>query len=177
MIEKKFSREASIAWQNYPQKPFMIGNKLMLNIGCGFVNLGGFINIDKRSLESVDVVADLEEFPWPFEDESCSLILCRRVLEEIKPRNTINFMNECWRILEFGGAFQALTPRAGSDESFIDPAACSFWNEGTVSCFTPVTSNFYNAHAPSPWILERLQMNGNSNNFDFLLRKAHYANS
>ena len=37
-----------------------------LNIGCGKKNKNGYINLDLLKLPNVDVVHDLNQFPWPF---------------------------------------------------------------------------------------------------------------
>ncbi len=55
------------------------------DIGCGANKIKGFIGVDIRPLPGVDIVADLERYPWPIPSESASLVLCSHVLEHIQP--------------------------------------------------------------------------------------------
>ena len=43
---------------------------MILNIGCGKVPIEGAVNHDgKKYFDHVDVTHDLDEYPWPWEDE------------------------------------------------------------------------------------------------------------
>ena len=41
---------------------------MKLNLGCGRDIREGYVNLDKAGLDGVDVVHDLNVFPYPFED-------------------------------------------------------------------------------------------------------------
>ena len=41
-----------------------------LNLGCGENHLDGYVNVDRRG--QPDVRHDLEDFPWPWPDDSVS---------------------------------------------------------------------------------------------------------
>lgn len=56
-----------------------------LDIGCGANKIPGFLGLDARPLPNVDVVCDLEKFPWPLPDECASLAVSSHVLEHINP--------------------------------------------------------------------------------------------
>ena len=58
---------------------------IKLDIGCGGNKRPGFIGMDIRAGEGVDIVQNLEQFPWPLPDESVSLATASHVLEHIKP--------------------------------------------------------------------------------------------
>jgi hypothetical protein len=45
-----------------------------LDIGCGKSKTSGCIGIDRVTLPGVDVVHDLDQFPWPFPDDEFSII-------------------------------------------------------------------------------------------------------
>ena len=59
---------------------------IKLDIGGGGNPQPGFINIDYRAIKGkVDIVANLEQFPWPLPDDSVSLAIASHVLEHITP--------------------------------------------------------------------------------------------
>ena len=47
---------------------------MRVNLGCGNKILQGWVNLDKYDVYPVDVVHDLESFPYPFETGSCKEI-------------------------------------------------------------------------------------------------------
>lgn len=71
---------------------------LSLDIGCGANKASeDFIGMDVRPLPGVDIVHNLEKFPWPFENDTFSLVHASHVLEHINPANTdpkiVNLIN------------------------------------------------------------------------------------
>ena len=56
---------------------------MKVNLGCGNKILQGWVNLDKYDVYPVDVVHDLETFPYPFETGSCTEILMNHVLEHL----------------------------------------------------------------------------------------------
>lgn len=59
---------------------------IRLDIGGGGNPQPNFVNIDYRDIEGkVDIVWNLEQFPWPLPDESVSLAIASHVLEHITP--------------------------------------------------------------------------------------------
>lgn len=62
---------------------------IKLDVGCGENKAGAdFVGMDVRPLEGVDIVHNIEKFPWPLPDESCSLVVASHVLEHINPAST-----------------------------------------------------------------------------------------
>lgn len=121
-----------------------------LDIACGANKQEGFSGIDIRPLEGVDIVHDLEEFPWPIPDSTVSIAVASHYIEHIKPWLSIDFMNEVWRILEVGGTFAAVTPYPGSRGYWQDPTHCNGWNEATFQYFDPEYP-LYTIYKPRPW--------------------------
>jgi ubiquinone/menaquinone biosynthesis C-methylase UbiE len=71
---------------------------------------GNGINIDIRPHELVDIVHDLEKFPYPFEDNTFDLVYSRYAQEHINWRVLRDFLKEEYRILKPGGRVTAICP-------------------------------------------------------------------
>lgn len=127
--------------------------KARIDIACGGNKNKGFIGLDKRDLPGVDIVMDLEEFPWrQIPESSCEVAVCSHFMEHLKPWLTIDFMNEVWRILEVGGTFAISVPYAGSRGFWQDPTHVNGLNEVTWQYFDP-SFPLYGIYKPKPWKL------------------------
>lgn len=137
----------------------MIKQKVMLDVGCGFNKQKGFVGIDKREIPGiVDIVHNVEVFPWPIKDEECALVFMSHLVEHIAPQLQIDLMNECWRILEVDGVLAITTPYGGSFGWFQDPTHIASWNEATPTYFVP-GEPLYNVYKPKPWKIDKLYWN------------------
>lgn len=143
--------------------------KINLDIGCGFNKNAGFIGMDKRKVEGVDIVHDAEVFPWPLDDESCAVVAASHLVEHIKPWLQIDFMNECWRVLEPGGILAIATPYATSFGYSQDPTHVAPWNEATPTYFI-AGQPLYGVYKPKPWAKERIYWDVKFN-MEVVLRK------
>ena len=80
-----------------------------LNLGCGEFKKEGFINVDWGAfVNDADVVHDLQSFPYPFSDDSMSLIEADHVLEHLS--NPFALMCELHRISKDSGIVIIRTP-------------------------------------------------------------------
>lgn len=127
---------------------------MKLDIACGAAKQEGFIGIDIRKLPGVDIVHDLEEFPWPIKKNSVIVAVASHYIEHIKPWLSIDFMNEVWRILIPGGTFAAATPYPGSRGFWQDPTHCNGWSEVTFQYFDPEYP-LYRIYQPKPWRIKK----------------------
>ena len=129
-------------------------NGIKLDIAGGGNPQPGFVNIDIRKSPKVDIVHDLETFPWPLPNECCSLAVASHIVEHIDPHKFIfiKFMNEIWRIMKDGGQLMIATPYAGSVGYFQDPTHCNPCNEATWFYFDPLHySGLYHIYNVLPW--------------------------
>ena len=108
--------------------------KVKINLGCGKDIKPGWINVDKIEYPSVDVVHDLNEFPWPFDDNFADYILMNHVLEHLD--DVVKVMEEVWRILKPGGIVEIYTPYYKSKKAFRDPTHKHFFTEESMNYFT-----------------------------------------
>ena len=53
---------------------------IQLDLGGGANPQRGFINMDKRELPEVDIIHDLEAFPWPLPDECAMRIIASHLV-------------------------------------------------------------------------------------------------
>lgn len=90
-----------------------------LNLACGQRKMDGYVNVDIVPGDAVDMVVDLETFPWPWEDNSIDEIDCHHYVEHTK--DLIAFMNELHRILKPGCKANISAPYYTSMRAFQDP--------------------------------------------------------
>jgi len=81
-----------------------------LHIGCGTVKMDGWINIDANIQTGVtDLQLDITK-GLPYDDNSCSLMYHEHVLEHLRVEDAVNFLQECNRVLQFGGIMRIAMP-------------------------------------------------------------------
>lgn len=127
---------------------------IKLDIGCGANKQPGFVGIDIRELPGVDIVHDVEVFPWPLPDDCASLAVASHLVEHIDPHKGVflRFMDEVWRVMKEDGQFLIATPYAGSYGYWQDPTHCNPCNEATWGYFDPEHgSGLYGIYKPKPW--------------------------
>jgi predicted SAM-dependent methyltransferase len=79
--------------------------KIKLHLGCGKVNLGGFINIDLLPNEGVDVVEDIRTLK-SFTEESVDLIYACHVLEHISRHEYKKVLKRWYSLLRPNGVLR-----------------------------------------------------------------------
>lgn len=79
---------------------------LSLHLGCGYVKLDGYVNVDK--FEPANMLVDLQVFPWPWEDNSVDIITSRDWLEHMT--NYHGTVREMHRILKPDGLLEVYVP-------------------------------------------------------------------
>lgn len=94
-----------------------------INIGSGFTKLPGFINVDNSEICEPDQLVDLEQVPWPWQDNEFSHLVAKDVLEHLgnTPREFINILKEMYRISNNGAVWEIQVPHWRSDHAFDDP--------------------------------------------------------
>lgn len=99
---------------------------MRLELGCGANKKEGFIGLDNRDLSGVDIIWDMETFPWPVETESCEEVRAYHVLEHIERRRFFSLaepcvMSEIYRILEPDGWLRIAFPPWATEAFWSDP--------------------------------------------------------
>ena len=92
---------------------------MKLNLGVGREAREGWVNVDWKHYEGVDVLWNLDDTPWPFEDEQFNEILALDIFEHVM--DLTSTMDECWRVLQPGGRVMIRGPIAGGPNHYADP--------------------------------------------------------
>src|SRR3989338_1347229 len=88
-----------------------------LNFGCGDDIKKGYVNLDKSGLiKGVDVVHDLDKYPWPFPDNYFDEVYGRDALEHL--RDLVKAMKEIHRICKPNAKVRLIVPYWHSSEAF-----------------------------------------------------------
>jgi SAM-dependent methyltransferase len=147
---------------------------IRLDIGCGGHKNQGFVGMDVRSLPGVDIVHDVEVYPWPLPDECVIQAIASHLVEHIPPQRFgfVNFMNEVWRVLKVGGELAIATPHGYSPGYLQDPTHCNPCNEATWAYFDPEEADgiLYNIYKPQPWKIKYLSWDPTMN-IEVILKK------
>lgn len=100
---------------------------IRVNLACGQQVKEGFIGIDAVKTKSADIVHDLYNFPWPFEDNSIYEFNCEHFVEHIPIQlkdgsfGLNRFMEEVWRCLVDKGTIRIVAPYYTSMRAWQDP--------------------------------------------------------
>lgn len=95
------------------------GAGVVLDVGCGSAKWPGAVGVDISPGTDADVVHDLDEHPYPFENDSFDQILMQDVIEHVA--EPVKLMEELHRIARPGAHIQLRTPHFSSVLAYGDP--------------------------------------------------------
>jgi SAM-dependent methyltransferase len=105
-----------------------------VNLGSGGQPLAGYINVDRNPHAlGVDLVHDLNAYPWPFESGSIEEVRMDQVLEHLQDRNRA--VAEIYRILRPGGIAQISVPHFTWQYAYTDPTHRHFFGYHTFAYY------------------------------------------
>lgn len=118
---------------------------MKLNLGCGQNRMAGYVNTDRQPAAEPDVVMDLEEFPWPFDDDSVEEVVADHVLEHTgrDPDVFIGIMQELYRVCRGGATIRIAVPHPRHDNFLDDPTH--------VRAVTPMTLQLFSRRNNLEW--------------------------
>ena len=106
-----------------------------LNIGAGSDIRENYINMDVAELPGIDVVHNLDVFPYPFSEGEFNEVVAENVLEHLD--NFMPAMEELHRIMSKGGILKVTVPYWNSSFRHMDPTHKRGFHELTFSFFDP----------------------------------------
>mgnify|MGYP003423107988 CR=1 FL=1 len=106
-----------------------------LNFGCGNDIRYGYINLDNFNGPGVDVIHDVENFPYPFKDDDFDEIILINVLEHLS--NPVKVLEELHRIVKPGGQVVIRVPYYNARDMYTDPTHKSFFSQYSFDYFDP----------------------------------------
>ena len=83
-----------------------------LNLGCGTRVYKDYVNLDYHKHSGVDVVHDLNEFPWPFKENTFDEVLAVDIVEHLP--DVTRSMKELYRICKNGAIIRIQVPHFSS---------------------------------------------------------------
>ncbi len=113
---------------------------MKLNLGCGTDIKQGYVNLDIIGREGVDVVHDLNRFPYPFSNDQFDEIYASHVIEHVD--DVLRVLEELYRILKNDGYLRIKVPYFSSFGAFQDPTHKHFFAEDTIRFY--IAQNGYN---------------------------------
>lgn len=151
--------------------------KISLGAGEELETEPGWVNLDIVDLPGIDVVHNLLEYPWPFEDGSAEFIKAKDVIEHMPShlmdgRNgVIAFIEECHRILKPDGTLWIQTPGWDADFLWIDPTHVRGFDVRSMDFFDPETDFGRSTGFYSKCKFHVSCTKSDNNNVTFVMRK------
>ena len=142
-------------------------NHKKIQFGCGKNYLNGYINCDISNNVKTDRIVDLNNFPYPFADNSAEEIIMDNVLEHLD--DVVMVMKEVNRILINGGVARIYVPYAKSDGAVEDPQHKHFFTETSMNYY--IDGHDYNFYSDFRFKMLKNQPYIASKTFPRTLRK------
>ena len=89
-----------------------------LDVGCGKYKHAGCVGMDRVALIGVDVVHDMNCFPWPFKSDEFSYVRLSHVIEHCD--SIVQMMEEVYRVVCNGAIVEVTTPHYTDPISWKD---------------------------------------------------------
>lgn len=137
-----------------------------LNLGCGRFALPGYLNLDFIAIPGVDVVHNLNIYPYPFNDNEFEEVRCYHVLEHLN--DIIGPLEEIWRITKSGGTVEIEVPSFPGIGAIVDPTHRQYYTYGTFDYFTKESQFSYYSKAKYEIIIRKILFESRLFPFNYL---------
>ena len=106
----------------------------VIDLGCGPTRMEGAIGVDITPSENVDVVHDLNIYPWPFGDNEFDWVEMGNIIEHLDRPNKV--MDEVHRIAKPNATVRVITPHYTSWYSYGDLTHLHHFGWVTFHCLS-----------------------------------------
>lgn len=132
---------------------------IRLDLGCGKTKQQGFIGVDARKWDGVDVVCNLGSGKWPWKSDSVHEVHCSHMVEHLTPQERIHFVNELHRVMKVGAKAKIITPNWSSTRAYGDlthqwPPVSEMWYHYLLKAWRDVNAphnDFYTCDFDVTW--------------------------
>jgi SAM-dependent methyltransferase len=107
----------------------------ILDVGCGANKTEGAIGLDSNPRTAADVIHDLGDLPYPFEDNEFDQVVANHVVEHVP--DVMAFIGELHRVTKHGGRIKLVTPHYTNPDWPNDPTHRNHINSYTFNTFLP----------------------------------------
>jgi SAM-dependent methyltransferase len=113
-----------------------------LNLGSGPKRIEGAVNLDVTPVTGPEVVHNLNQYPWPFDDNRFDKVIASDVIEHLDDIAAV--MGELHRICAPGAIIHINVPHFSSDGAYTDPTHRHYFGAFTFDYFSDAHPlNFY----------------------------------
>ena len=128
--------------------------KTSINLGAGndVLDTNVWINHDlKKHRPEIEVSFDLEDIPWPLDDNTFDEVRMFDVLEHLN--NIVGVMDEVWRILKPDGILDCKVCGYKNENFWVDPTHKHAFAPNSMDYFDPTTSigQIYDFYTDKKW--------------------------
>jgi O-antigen biosynthesis protein len=113
---------------------------LALDLGSYQAKRAGYLGVDKRRGDGVDVVTELPN-QLPFGDGSIGVIRAMDFLEHVEDK--VALINELYRVLAPNGLLLSMTPSTDGRGAYQDPTHIAYYNENSYWYYTDANYQRY----------------------------------
>lgn len=139
-----------------------------LDLGCGNDKIPGALGLDLVDLPGVDVVHNLNRYPWPFEDDSFDHVVCKHSLSHVD--DLIAALGEIRRIAAPGAIVEILAPHYASDNGNTDPTLRTRMGIRTMNYFCEQYDFKYHYYSQTRFRMIRRSISHRESVTDFRMR-------
>jgi hypothetical protein len=107
----------------------------ILDLGCGNKKYPGSVGIDINPHSDADIIHDLNDVPYPFEDSIFDEIIADNIIEHLE--NIIEVMEELSRISKLGASIKIIVPYFRAKWAYIDITHRHFFTVESFAYFDP----------------------------------------
>lgn len=145
---------------------------MILDLGCGPSKVPGSVGVDNANLPGVDVVHNLLDFPYPFDEGICTEIYLNHVLEHFDLVDGQKILREVSRILAPEGVVHIRVPHIFSIAAWVDPTHKRAFTFLSAEFFDHRSAKSYYKELDSCWKVIRISSRVTAFNWkNYRLRK------